>query len=207
MNSKPFYKSILINILFGVIITVIILITISLNNLDPIKIILNLAIKDLIAILGISAFVIGTSFILGVNLKQTQDYHFKSFEFSIKYQILTIGGMYVLYIIYVILSMFYNIQAPLFLFIPLLFIFQGYYLTEKSEIVTLKMATFNEQGSIKIETRYHLELYDTTNKDYRFKDLNGNEFIIPNNQVLEIIYPDKLNKVEEIPIENIEKKK
>lgn len=207
MNFKPIYKSILINILIGFIITAIILITTSSNNLDLNKIILNLATKDLITILGISAFIIGTSFILGVNLKQTQDYHFKSFEFSIKYQILTIGGMYVLYIIYVILSLFYNIQAPLFLFIPLLFIFQGYYLTEKSEIVTLKMVTFNEQGSIKIETRNRLELYDTTDKDYRFKDLNGNEFIIPNNQVLEIIHLDKPNKIEEIPIENIGKKK
>ena len=205
MNFKPIYKSILINILFGFIITAIILITTSSNNLDLNEIILNLATKDLITILGISAFIIGTSFILGVNLKQTQDYHFKSFEFSIKYQILTIGGIYVLYIIYVILSIFYNIQAPLFLFIPLLFIFQGYYLTEKSEIVTLKMVTFNEQGSKKIETRNELELYDTTDKDYRFKDSDGNEFIIPNDQVLEIIYPDKLNKVEEIPIENIGK--
>ena len=193
--------------LFGLIIIAIIFITISSNNLDPIGTIKNLAIEDLIAVLVISAFVMGTSFILGVNLKQAQDYHFKSFEFSVKYQILTIGGIYVLYIIYVILSIFYNIQAPLFLFIPLLFIFQGYYLTEKSEMVTLKMVTFNEQGSIKIETRNSLELYDTTDKDYRFKDLNGYEFIIPNNQVLEIIYPDKLNKVEGIPIENIGKKK
>ena len=205
MNFKPIYKSILINILFGFIITAIILITTSSNNLDLNKIILNLATKDLITILGISAFIIGTSFIIGVNLKQTQDYHFKSFEFSIKYQILTIGGIYVLYIIYIILSIFYNIQAPLFIFILLLFIFQGYYLTEKSEIVTLKMVTFNEQGSKKIETRDELELYDTTDKDYRFKDSDGNEFIVPNNQILEIIY--KPNKVEEIPIENIGKKK
>ena len=193
--------------LFGLIIIAIIFITISSNNLDPIGTIKNLAIEDLIAVLVISAFVIGTSFILGTNLKQAHDYHFKSFEFSTKYQILTIGGMYVLYIIYSISVMFYDIKATLLLFIPLLFIIHGYYSTEKFELVTLKMITFNEQGSKKIETINELELYDTTDKDYRFKDSDGNELIIPNNQVLEIIYSNKLNEIEKIPIENIGKKK
>lgn len=197
MNSKPFYKTIWTNMLFGLIIIAIIFITISSNNLDPIGTIKNLAIEDLIAVLVISAFVMGTSFILGVNLKQAQDYHFKSFEFSTKYQILTIGGMYVLYIIYTISATFYDIKAKLLLFIPLLFIIHGYYSTEKFELVTLKMITFNEQGSKKIKTINELELYDTTDKDYRFKDSDGNEFIVPNNQVLEIIYSNKLNEIEE----------
>lgn len=197
MNSKPFYKTIWTNMLFGLIIIAIIFITISSNNLDPIGTIKNLAIEDLIAVLVISAFVMGTSFILGVNLKQAQDYHFKSFEFSTKYQILTIGGMYVLYIIYTISATLYDIKAKLLLFIPLLFIIHGYYSTEKFELVTLKMITFNEQGSKKIKTINELELYDTTDKDYRFKDSDGNELIIPNNQVLEIIYSNKLNEIEE----------
>ena len=197
MNLKPFYNPVLINILSPLIIAVIILITISSNNLNPIEIISSLAIKDLIAILSISVFVIGISFILGSSIKQSQDYHFKNFEFSIKYQILIFGGMYVLYIIYVISAIFYDISAPLFLFIPLLLILHGYCLTTKFETVTLKMVTFDEQGSKKIEIRNNLELYDTTDKDYRFKYLNGNEFILPNNQVLEIIYLDNPNKVEE----------
>ena len=199
MNLKPFCNPVLINILSPLIIAVIILITISSNNLNPIEIISSLAIKDLIAILSISVFVIGISFILGSIIKQSQDYHFKNFEFSIKYQILIFGGMYVLYIIYVISAIFYDISAPLLLFIPLLLILHGYCLTTKFETVTLKMVTFDEQGSKKIETRDCLDLYEITDKDYRFKNREKNEFIIPNNQVLEIIYSDKLNKIEKKP--------
>ena len=192
---------------FESIIVVTILYIISSNDLKPIEIISSLAIKDLIAVLGISTFVIGTFLLLGANFKQTQDYHLKRFEFSIKYQILIYGGIYVSFIIYVISATFYDIQVPLLFLIPLVLILHGYYLTGESEIVTLKMVTFDEQGSKKIETR-NLELYDTTDKDYRFKDpYNGNELIIPNNQVLEIIYSDGPNKVEEIPIKNIGKKK
>lgn len=205
MNLNPFHKLILRSILFESIIVITILYIISSNNLKPLEIISSLAIKDLIAVLGISAFVIGTFLLLGANFKQMQNYHLKSFEFSIKYQILTIGGLYVSLIIYAILYIFYEIREPLFFLIPLVLILHGSYLTGKPEIVTLKMVTFNEQGSKKIETRSELELYGTTDKDYRFKDLNGNEFIIPNNQVLEIIHLDKPKKVEKIPIKNIGK--
>ncbi len=204
MNFKPFCNPVLINILSPLIIAAIILITILSNNLNPIEIISSLVIKDLIAVLGISAFVMGISFILGANIKQSHDYHFKSLEFSIKYQILIFGGMYVLYIIYIISAIFYDISVPLLLFIPLLLILHGYCLTTKCETVILKMVTFDEQGSKKIETRNCLELYDTTDKDYRFKDSKGNEFIIPNNQVLEI-YSGEC-KGEESPIKKIEGK-
>lgn len=207
MNLNPFQKLILRSMFFESILVVTIVYIISSNDLKPIEIISSLAIKDLIAVLGISIFVIGAFLLLGANFKQTQDYHFKMFEFSIKYQILICGGIYVSFIIYVISATFYNIQVPLLFLIPLVLILHGYYLTEESEIVTLKMVTFDEQGSKKIETR-NLELYDTTDKDYRFKDPdNGNEFIIPNNQVLEIIHLDDSKKVEEIPIKNIGKRK
>ena len=188
MNLKSFCKPVLINIFSPLIIVAIILITILSNNLDPFGIISDLAIKDLIAVLGISVFVMGISFILGINLKQSQEYHLKNFDFNIRYQIILFGGMYVFYIIYSISAIFSDISAPLFLFIPLLLILHGFCLTTKRETVTLKMVSFDEQGSKKIETRDCLDLYEITDKDYRFKDYEGNEFIIPNNQVLEIIY-------------------
>ncbi len=203
MNLKQ-HEPILINLLSGLIIGVIILIIVPLNNFELIEIILKLEIKDLIAVLVIGAFIMGTSFILGFNLKESQDYHFKNFKVSTKYQILIFGGMYILYIIYIISAIYYDNRVILFLLIPLVLILQGYFLTVKYETVTLKMVTFNEQGSKKIETRNELELYDTTDKDYRFKDSKGNEFIIPNNQVLEI-YSGEC-KGEESPIKKIEGK-
>ena len=188
MYSKR--KMILMNIFFGLIFVVILLITIQLNKFELLGIISNLEIKDLIAVLGIGAFVMGTSFMFGVKLRQIQNYHLKSSKYSIKFQISILGGMYVLNIIYTILVVFHDIRALLFLSLLILLGLQGYTFPVIYQTVTLKMVTFNEQGSKKIETRNNLELYDTTDKDYRFKDMDGDEFIVPNNQVLEIIYLD-----------------
>lgn len=53
--------------------------------------------------------------------------------------------------------------------------------------VTLKMITCDETGCKRLETRNGLELYQITNTDYRFKDLNNKkELIIPIGQIQEI---------------------
>ena len=207
MNLSPFKIVILITILITIFIELII---VSLNISEPLEIISDLAITDLIAILSITVYIVGTLLLFGAYIRQTLDYHLKASEFSTKEQILVIGGAYVSFAIYAILVISYDIPPfffASFFVIMILFILCGYFLTEKYEIVTLKMVTFNEHGIKQIETRNNLKLYDTTDKDYRFKYRNKNEFIIPNDQVLEIIYLDKPNKVEEIPIENIGKKK
>ena len=66
------------------------------------------------------------------------------------------------------------------------------YLTEKhrnrTNNLTLKMLAYDGSGYKRLEIRENLELYNITKMDYRFKDKNGNEFIIPSTHVQEIIY-------------------
>ena len=75
--------------------------------------------------------------------------------------------------------------------ISLLIIYFGY-LAEKYRIrtnnLTLKMFTYDDSGCKRVDIRKNLELFDITKMDYRFKDLDGNEFIIPSIHVQEIIY-------------------
>ncbi|MCK4798826.1 MAG: hypothetical protein KAT05_15730 [Spirochaetes bacterium] len=75
--------------------------------------------------------------------------------------------------------------------ISLLIVYFGY-LAEKyrnrTNNLTLKMLAYDESGYKRLEIRKNLELFDITKMDYRFKDLDGNEFIIPSIHVQEIIY-------------------
>jgi hypothetical protein len=60
--------------------------------------------------------------------------------------------------------------------------------SSKPMTLTLKMITYDESGCKRLETKEKLVLFDVTNIDYRFKDLDENEFIIPIEQIQEIIY-------------------
>ena len=200
MNSKQIFIATLKNI---IILFLIFSVLKQLNILKIIEITSDLTITDLVAVLGIIIFTAGSTFFLGAHLKDKKNYHLKRLEFSFKDQILIVGGIYVSYILIAIFVIFIlndTNKIPLFIVAVIFYVFilsSGYSSTEKYEIVTLKMLAFNENGSQKLEIRENLELYDTTDKDYWFKDFNGNEFIIPNNQVIEIIYLDKPNKDEE----------
>ena len=175
----------------------------KINILDIIEITSNLTITDIVAVLGITVFAAGSIFYLGTQLKHKKYYHLKRLEFNFRDQLLIIGGIYVSYILITIFVAFIlndGNKLPIFLMVIIWCVFilsSGYFSAKKFEIVTLKMIGFNEDGSKKVEIRNKLELYAITDKDYWFKDINRNEFIIPNNQVIEIIYSDKTNENEE----------
>lgn len=62
--------------------------------------------------------------------------------------------------------------------------------------VTLEMIICDKSGFKRLETKNDLELYQITNTDYRFKDLNNrNEYIIPTGQIQKIIYQSTKNNL------------
>ncbi len=63
----------------------------------------------------------------------------------------------------------------------------------KNNNLTLKMVTYDYTGRKRLRKKPGLELFDITDTDYRFRDSNGNEYIIPIEQIQEIEYDNTKN--------------
>jgi uncharacterized protein YpmB len=151
----------------------------------------NYKITDIIAIITIFVLALGVSTYFGIRYAMRKKYRFIELDIGIKENITILGSMFLLFIanayffnqytILNILNYIYSMTLIAFLF--------GYIITmmpEENEKVTLKMVVCDESGCKKLEKRENLELYQTTDKDYRFKDASGKEFIIPIGKIQEI---------------------
>ncbi len=166
------------------------------ENLSKGKIITPFSIADVIAILTLLTLVLGVIYYVGQKWAQ-EKYRLKMGELGIINILLIRGAIFISNII-IAVFLYYTIKAietqlvmqyslP-FLYIVLLcglVVLFGYAIekqkhTIKNNNITLKMVNSNDP--IK-----DLELFDITDKDYRFKDLEGNEYIVPIGQV-EIVY-------------------
>lgn len=144
--------------------------------------------KYIIEIITVFVLAIGFFIHMGVTVALRRNYSLIAVGLGFKESITFYGGLIFLGIILSILNYYYN-QQYLFiivlLFIGLLIAF-GYFLAEGSIVqpiknarVTLKMIVHETSGNTRLKIIHNLELYQTTDKDYRFKATSGNEFIIP----------------------------
>ena len=165
----------------------------------------NITITETIAILTIIAFAFGILYFVGVHSRINNEYIFKDVGiFSSKNQIIIVGAsfMFPTFLVFILtqqLSSKYEIAEMLFYYLAIMSLSILYfgYITEKRRNITnnltLKMLAYDESGCKRLEIRNNLKLLDITKMDYRFKDLDENEFLIPSTQVQEIISEPKKN--------------
>lgn len=149
----------------------------------------------LIEILIMVALAIGFSIYLGSIFALRKNYRFIRVGLVNKERITFYGTVFLFSIIIIILYYYYQ-QLLVLILIPLigLLLYIGY-INEINQIrsmqndkVTLKMFAQDNSDNTRLKVIHNLELYQTTDTDYRFKDINDNEYIIPIGQVQEIIY-------------------
>lgn len=168
----------------------------SLGNLPISNLLEKPRVADIIALVTVIAIAFGTLIYLGFTLTLEKNYRFIRVGFGFKEFIPFCGSLILLgiasMVLYLIYKQTYISLAPLIY--ALLLILIGHVLGKKSqpikkEKVTLKMIVHETSGNTRLKIIHNLELYQETDKDYRFKATNGNEFIIPIGQVQEIVKP------------------
>ncbi len=142
---------------------------------------------------------IGTLVYIGFNSALIRNYRFIIVHFGYENQISIYGGLIVFGIVLILIRIIYpqSIVAPvaisLLLLDSLILVFIGVELgtdnvkSIKNQKVTLKMVVRDVSGNTQLKIIHNLQLYQTTDNDYRFKCINGNEIIIPISQVQEIV--------------------
>ncbi len=152
---------------------------------------------NIIGILTVSALATGALIHVGITHALRKSYHLINADYGFKDSISFYGGLFIYGIVIFILSNFYQQQYFLILIpLPLVFIGIGYCFgvdelisERKSKTVTVKWIVQDTSGITTLKSLSHMELYQTTDTDYRFRYITGEEFIIPIGQVQEIKKP------------------
>lgn len=145
------------------------------------------------AIITTSALALGVLVYIGNCAAMQMKYRFIELRFGFKDYTITVGSLF----LFVIAAIYFSVKQDYLLNVlyymaamGFLAFFLGltiYINPDNHKNVTLKMITCDEAGCKRLETRNGLELYQITNTDYRFKDLNTKkELIIPIGQIQEI---------------------
>lgn len=168
----------------------------------------NLSVTDIIAFLTISIFAIGSVYFIGYTTASRINYHLLKNNLGFRDQMIKSGVLFFSAFFLPLLIFFLsklelsniafsldskNIVLIFLINIVLIFIF-GYL----NEIYHKNEKLCDNIGKGKIYTVditpiEFSELYQTTDVDYRFKDLYGNEFIIPIENVKKIEYSHEKN--------------
>lgn len=163
----------------------------------------DLSIIKTIEMAGIACLAIGTLIYIGLGRALNNNYSFIKAGFGSEKLIMIYGTLFFSYFA-LSLYLIYNKQPPqienlilgLFLVLILGFVVIGYALGKyivipelEKEKVTLMRFVLDASGKTVSESIPNLILYQTTDADYRFKDDNGKEYIIPIEQVQEIMKP------------------
>lgn len=226
MNWKNHLKLILLGLLwYALIILSLYVFSVFnplLSNLSISGLLEKLRVVDIIALITIIAITTGSLIYLGFSIGLHGNYRLIRVGFGFKQFISFSGSIILLGTVLLVLSLVskqpYSVVVALYM---LLLILMGYVLGKLTgqlkinEKVTLKMVVKDAAGNTRLRMKHDLELYETTDQDYRFKDFKtGNEFIIPIGQVQEIIYEthwsknmSKLKKDEEKILYHIYKKR
>ncbi len=145
----------------------------------------KITIADIIAVFSVLALATGVLYYAGHHKKTQEKYHSKEINLDLKFRLSILGALFAFLPVLVFMPIQY---ALLLLILVGLIISYGYH-SEDVHVrkCTLKMVTLDESGGKRLDTRENLELFDTTDTAYYFKDLNGNEYIIPIGQIQEIV--------------------
>jgi hypothetical protein len=122
-----------------------------------------------------------------------RSYHLIRVDLGFKESITYYGAMFIAGVAVSILYYYYQQQYLILVFpLVLILIAIGYYFGMEELIperqrntVTVKWIVQDNSG-ITLKSLPHMELYQTTDTDYRFRYINGEEFIIPTGLVQEI---------------------
>lgn len=157
---------------------------------------------NIIEILGLSVLAIGSLIYIGATRALRNNYQFIRVGFNTKDLMKFQGALFVFFSVLIYFIIYYEylntfsvsivITIVLLVLLIPLFFFIGY-LSEiyeiqlnKNNTITLKMFVQDTSGNKNLKIIYNLELFQTTDNDYRFKDINKNELIVPIGQVQEI---------------------
>ncbi len=148
-----------------------------------------------IEILTVVALAIGTLMHIGSVFALRKNYRFIRVGFGNKELTIIYGSMFIFGISIITLYYYYRQLLAIVLIPLIILLFYSGYTTEikdthsrQNDKVTLKMFDQDKSDNTRLKIINNLELYQTTDTDYRFKDIIGNEYIIPTGQVQEIIY-------------------
>lgn len=148
---------------------------------------------DIIAIITVSALILGFLMYIGNITAMKNKYRLLEVRLGLKEYMIAVGSVFLVVVAAVyfsakqnqnLLNLLYYIaeMGALAFFLGLTLILKP----DDNKKVALKMIACNEAGGKEVVTRTNLELYQITGTDYRFKDSNGKEFIIPTGLIQEI---------------------
>ena len=157
---------------------------------------------NIIEIFGISVLAIGSLIYIGATKALHDNYQSISIGHNNKDLMKFQGALFVSFIVLIYFIIYYNAHnifsvsisitiGLLILLLPLLYFIGD--LSERYDIqlnknktVTLKMFVQDTSGNTNLKIIHNLVWFQTTDNDYRFKIINGNELIVPIEQVQEI---------------------
>lgn len=152
---------------------------------------------NIIEILTILTLTTGALIHLGITHALRRSYHLIKVDLGFKESITYYGAIFIFGVVLIILYYYYKQQYLIFLFpLILVLIGTGYYFgmeelipERKKNTVTVKWIIQDTSGITILKILSHMELYQTTDTDYRFRYITGEEFIIPIGQIQEIKKP------------------
>lgn len=182
---KKYQQLIFVGVVFVVLIIAAFLTLNFIQLFNPDDLIKTDSATDIIAIITVSATIIGFLMYIGNITAKKNKYRLLEVRLGLKEYMIAVGSVFLVVVaaVYFSAKQNQNLLNVLYYIAKMgaLAFFLGHTLIlipDDNKKVVLKMIACNEAGDKELVTRTNLELYQITGTDYRFKDSNRKEFII-----------------------------